>query len=636
MQKYLLLHHKIIVILLISIFYISCSNNNNNKTELENLTDQEIKEILYPTNIDKSITYLNPDISIDERVSDLLSKMSIEDKAAQMVQGERKFTSNKDILKYGMGSVLSGGGSTPGQNKVEDWNKLIKDYQVAAFSRDLKIPIIYGVDAVHGHANVVGATIFPHNIGLGAANNDSLMFEMGKITAKEVFSTGINWNFAPCVALAMDPRWGRTYESFSTEEEIVTRLGRAYTKGANSVNMVACAKHYLGDGGTAMGTGLDNKMDRGNTIISEEELKTKLLPPYKAQVDQGVQTIMPSYSSINGTKMHQHDQLINGILKNEMNFNGFVISDWEAMEEIPDASFEEQVWIAINSGVDMLMQPETWKNTIDAIIKGIKNDKITQARIDDAVSRILKVKFESGLFEDPLLQKNENKAEMLRSEEAVHVATQLVEQSLVLLKNENNILPLKENIKLYIAGAGANNIGLQCGGWTIDWQGKIDSIEKITPGVSILEGLQTYAESKNIQIITDESEASETDIVLMVLSEKPYAEMQGDSEDLSLTGSLAHDGNKETIQFVESLNKPTVSILMAGRHLVNIDDYLNDWESVVMAYLPGSEGGQGIANVLVGKKNFVGKLAMPWYKDVKDIRKENVELLYKIGYGLSY
>ena len=636
MQKYLLLHHKIIVILLISIFYISCSNNNNNKTELENLTDQEIKEILYPTNIDKSITYLNPDISIDERVSDLLSKMSIEDKAAQMVQGERKFTSNKDILKYGMGSVLSGGGSTPGQNKVEDWNKLIKDYQVAAFSRDLKIPIIYGVDAVHGHANVVGATIFPHNIGLGAANNDSLMFEMGKITAKEVFSTGINWNFAPCVALAMDPRWGRTYESFSTEEEIVTRLGRAYTKGANSVNMVACAKHYLGDGGTAMGTGLDNKMDRGNIIISEEELKTKLLPPYKAQVDQGVQTIMPSYSSINGTKMHQHDQLINGILKNEMNFNGFVISDWEAMEEIPDASFEEQVWIAINSGVDMLMQPETWKNTIDAIIKGIKNDKITQARIDDAVSRILKVKFESGLFEDPLLQKNENKAEMLRSEEAVHVATQLVEQSLVLLKNENNILPLKENIKLYIAGAGANNIGLQCGGWTIDWQGKIDSIEKITPGVSILEGLQTYAESKNIQIITDESEASETDIVLMVLSEKPYAEMQGDSEDLSLTGSLAHDGNKETIQFVESLNKPTVSILMAGRHLVNIDDYLNDWESVVMAYLPGSEGGQGIANVLVGKKNFVGKLAMPWYKDVKDIRKENVELLYKIGYGLSY
>jgi len=400
--------------------------------------------------------------------------------------------------------------------------------------------------------------------------------------------------------------------------------------------MVACAKHYLGDGGTAMGTGLDNKMDRGNTIISDEELKMTLLPPYKAQVDLGVQTIMPSYNSINGTKMHQHDQLINGVLKKDLNFNGFVISDWEAMQEIPDASFEEQVWISINAGVDMLMQPETWKNTMDAIIKGAKNNKITQERIDEAVSRILKVKFESGLFEDPLLQKNENKAETLRSNEAVNVATQLAEQSLVLLKNKNNILPIKENMKVYLAGAGANNIGLQCGGWTIEWQGKIDSTEKMTHGVTILEGLQTYSESKNIQVITDESKASEADVVLMVLAEKPYAEMQGDSEDLSLTGSLADTGNKETIQFVKSLNKPTVSILLAGRHLVDLDDYLKDWESVVMAYLPGSEGGQGIANVLVGEKSFVGKLAMPWYKDVEDIRKEDAELLYQIGYGLTY
>lgn len=636
MQKYKLLNYKILAVLFISIFYINCSNNTDNKKDLKSLTDQEIQEILYPTDVDKSLIYLNPDIRIDERVSDLLSRMTLEDKAAQLVQGERKHTSANDVQKYGMGSVLSGGGSTPGQNKVEDWNNLIKGFQVAALSRDLKIPIIYGVDAVHGHSNVVGATIFPHNIGLGAANNDSLMFEMGKITSKEVFSTGINWNFAPCVALAMDPRWGRTYESFSTKTEIVTRLAEAYTKGAMSVHMVACAKHYLGDGGTVMGTGLNNKMDRGNTIISEEELHTKLLPPYKAQVELGVQTVMPSYSSINGTKMHQHDQLINGVLKSDLNYKGFVISDWQAMEEIPDASFEEQVWISINAGVDMLMQPETWKNTIDAIIKGVKNGKITQARIDDAVSRILKVKFESGLFEDPLLIKNENKAEKLRSEEAINVATQLAEQSLVLLKNDNNILPLKKNVKVYIAGAGANNMGLQCGGWTIEWQGKIDSTEKITHGVTILEGLQTFSESKNIQIITNKNKASEADVILMVLAEKPYAEMQGDSEDLSLTGSHAHQGNKQTIQFVKSLNKPTVSILLAGRHLVDLDDYLNDWESVVMAYLPGSEGGQGIANVLVGEKNFVGKLAMPWYKDVNDIRKENAELLFEIGYGLSY
>lgn len=636
MQKHIRLNKKILAILIISISYIACSNNTNNVANLKNLTDQEIQDILYPTNIDQSIIYLNAENSIDERVSDLLSRMTIEEKAAQMVQGERKSVSTIDLQKYGLGSVLSGGGSIPGDNKISDWTDMIKNYQLSAMSRKLKIPIIYGVDAVHGHSNVVGATIFPHNIGLGAANNDSLVFQMGKITASEVFLTGINWSFSPCLALAMDPRWGRTYESFSTETEIVTKLGEAYTKGAMSIGMVACAKHYLGDGGTTMGTGLDNKMDRGNTIISEEELRTKLLPPYKAQIEQGIQTIMPSYSSINGTKMHQNSQLINGVLKTELNFKGFVISDWKAMEEIPDASFEEQVWISINAGVDMLMQPETWKNTIDAIIKGAKNGKISEARIDEAVKRILKVKFESGLFEDPIQLRNENKAVKLRSDEAISVATHLAEQSLVLLKNDNNTLPLKENTKIFITGAGANNIGLQCGGWTIEWQGKLDSTERITDGVTILEGLKSYSESKNIQIITDESRASEADVVLMVLAEKPYAEMEGDSEDLSITGSHAHKGNKETLKFVKSLNKPTISILLAGRNLVDIDDYLNDWESVVMAYLPGSEGGQAIANVLVGEKNFVGKLAMPWYKDVEDIRKENIELLYPIGYGLSY
>lgn len=610
---------------------LSCSNKNDTNGDMTTLMDEHM-QLLYPTEIDKNLIYLDPNKSTEDRVSDLMARMSMAEKTAQMVQGEINHASAKDVQEYGLGSILSGGNSAPDDNSLEGWNNMLKAYQVGAFSRELKIPIIYGIDAVHGHSNVRGATIFPHNIGLGAANNDSLMYEMGKITAQEVLATSINWNFAPCVALAMDPRWGRTYESFSTTENIVTRLASAYTKGTMSVGVVATAKHYLGDGGTILGTGWDDKLDRGNTIISQEELRATLLPPYAAQVELGVQTIMPSYSSINGLKMHQHGELINDVLKGELNFKGFTISDWQGIEEIPDANFNKQVWIAVNAGIDMLMQPEKWKLTVDAIMEGVNEGHILESRINDAVARILKVKFESGLFEDPLQINNKNRAGRLRSKQAISLATQLVEESLVLLQNKNNLLPLKENTKIFVAGEGVNNIGLQCGGWTIDWQGGVDSIKRVTTGVSILEALQ----SKNIEVITDKNKASEADVVLMVLAEKPYAEMKGDSEDLSLTGSHAHKENEATIIFVGSLNKPVITVLLAGRHLVDLDDYLADWQSVVMAYLPGSEGGQGIANVLVGEKNFTGKLAMPWYKDVKDIRKENVDLLFPIGYGLSY
>ncbi len=588
------------------------------------------------TKEDSSAVYLNPDASVDERIADLLSKMSLEEKCAQMIQGERKNVTADDIEQFGLGSILSGGGSTPGKNSVADWNSMINDYQSGAFKRKLKIPLIYGIDAVHGHANVRGATIFPHNIGLGAANNDSLMFLMGKHTSMEVFSTGMNWNFSPCVALARDPRWGRTYESFSTNHGIITRLGEAYTKGAMSVNMVATAKHFIGDGGTTFGSGLGDKIDRGNTEITMEELRATLLPPYVAQVNQGVQTVMPSYSKINNLKMHAHDTLINGVLKKELGFGGFVISDWQAIEEIPNKTFEEQVVISINAGVDMLMQPEKWKQALELLIKGVNDGNIPQARIDDAVTRILKVKFESGLFEDPILTMNPNKAKSLRSEEAISVATSLAEQSLVLLKNDN-ALPLKEGTKVFVTGEGANNIGIQCGGWTIEWQGGFDKDgKKYTEGVTILEGLQAAAGAKNIEIITDATRAAEADVVVMVLAEKPYAEMIGDSEDLSLIGTHAHEGNQATMETVKGWGKPVVTVMLAGRQLVDVDDYIGDWNAAVMAYLPGSEGGVAVANLLLGNKNFTGKVPMPWYDNIEDIRKEDAKLLFKVGDGLSY
>lgn len=624
--------------LLTPLFLSSCGEKKEQKEMQEEKPEKVDHAFLsqFITAEDSGLLYLNPEASVEERVTDLMTRMSLEEKAAQMVQGERKHITAADIEMYGVGAVLSGGGSLPGENKVEDWNAMIKEFQSAALKRKLKIPLIYGIDAVHGHSNVRGATIYPHNIGLGSANNDSLMFLMGKYTAMEVFATGINWNFSPCIALARDPRWGRTYESFSTDHNIITTLGEAYTKGAMSVNMVVTAKHFIGDGGTSYGTGLHNKVDRGNTQLTEEELRATLLPPYVAQVNQGVQTVMPSYSSMNGLKMHAHDSLLNGVLKKELGFKGFVISDWQAIEEIPDKTFEQQVVISINAGVDMLMQPEKWKQALALIIKGVNDGKISQARIDDAVKRILTVKFESGLFDDPILTMNLNKAQMLRSEEAKSVATQLAEQSLVLLKNEN-ILPLKANTKVFVTGEGADNMGLQCGGWTIEWQGGIDNDSmQHTEGVTVIEALKSVAQAKNIEIITDVARAGEADMVLMVLSEKPYAEMIGDSDDLSLVGSHAHEGNKETIAMAAALNKPTATVIFAGRQLVDIDNYMNGWDAAVMAYLPGSEGGQAITNVLIGDKNFTGKVPMPWYNTIEDIKNDNPDLLYEVGYGLSY
>jgi len=584
----------------------------------------------------KSPKYLNPKYSTKERIADLLPRMSLTQKLGQMIQAEWTQLTPKEMAEYELGSLLSGGQAILPNNSMSGWKQLIKSYQDAILSTRLKIPAIFGIDAVHGHNNVYGATVFPHNIGLGAGNDAKGVYKMAKIVAKEVFATGFNWNFAPCVAMANDPRWGRTYESYATNPAIATKLGLAYTQGQMATGMVCCAKHYLGDGGTKMGTGLENKSDRGNTIISAEDIRANLLPAYEMQVKTGVQTIMPSYSSLNGVKMHQNGEYLNTLLKGELGFEGFIISDWEAIREIPHANFEEQVWISVNAGVDMLMEPIKWKATFYALKRGVENGHISETRINDAVQRILIVKFDSGLFEDPLMTKHTPKARQFRTKAARKIAQNLAEKSLVLLKNESTILPFKKGTTIFVTGAGATNIGLQCGGWTIDWNGLMDDKEKITPGITILEGLQNVAASKNLTILTDEKDANKADIVLQVLSEVPYAEMQGDSEDIELTGILGHPENAAVMAFSKTLNKPIITILLAGRHLANLEKELATWASCIMAYLPGSEGGQAIAEVLVGNKKMRGKLPMPWYKTVDDIEKEKPDLLFEVGYGLEY
>jgi len=583
-----------------------------------------------------SSKYLNPKYSTEERVVDLLPRMSLAQKVGQMIQAEWTQLTPQEMGEYELGSLLSGGEASPPENTIAAWKKIIKNYQTASLSTPLKIPAIFGIDAVHGHNNVYGATMFLHNIGLGAGNDKKGLYKMGEMVAKEVFTTGFNWNFAPCVAIANDPRWGRTYESFSTNPVIVSNLGLAFTQGQHAAGMVACGKHYLGDGGTKMGTGYDNQLDHGDTILSEKEIRATLLPAYEAQVKAGVQTIMPSYSSLNGIKMHQHGKYINEVLKGELGFKGFVVTDWEAVREIPNANFEEQIWLSINAGIDLLMEPKKWKAAFYALKRGVEDGHVSAERINDAVQRILTVKFDSGLFEDPIMANHRPKARQFRTKAARKVAQDLAEKSLVLLKNENNLLPIKKGVSIFVTGAGANNIGLQCGGWTIDWNGLIDGAEKITQGVTILEGLENVATTENLTIITDKNAAKNADIVLQVLSEIPYAEMQGDAEDITITGSHGHPENTKTMAFCQSLKKPIITILLAGRHLTDLAKDLETWTSCIMAYLPGSEGGQAIAEVLVGKENITGKLPMPWYQSVADIEKEIPNLLFEAGYGLRY
>lgn len=564
-------------------------------------------------------------------VSSLVSKMTLEQKAAQMMQGAVYSITDDQMKSNCYGSVLSTGGGF--SNTAAGWKSRILDYQKAAMASPFPIPFLYGNDAVHGHNTVYGTVIFPHNIGIGAANDPDLTYKMGEAVAEEMKLTGVLWNFAPVVAVAEDPRWGRTYESYSTNVDIVTSLSTAFAKGQLAHGVMPTAKHFIGDGTVVYGTGEEGKLiDRGDAKLSDAKLN-ELLKPYISLMNAGVKTIMASHSSVNGIKMHQSKELLTDKLKGELKFDGFLVSDWESIEHIEGANLTEKVIAAVNAGIDMLMQPTNYSDCAAIIVQAVKDGKIPQSRVDDAVSRILKVKIEMGLFDDPMQEKITAAIKELGSADYRSLARQLVEKSLVLVKNQNNVLPLKKGAKVYVVGPTANNVGVQCGGWTVDWAGKEDANgQRITQGTTILEGLKAIAKDYNLTLITDPSEAKNADVTLLCLGEKPYAEWEGDTEDLSIVGKLALGGNKAAIETAKQLGKPTATLVVAGREVL-LGDYLNSWDSVVMCYLPGSEG-EGVANVLAGKTGFSGKLSMPWYKTTKGIGTEDV--LFKQGYGLTY
>jgi beta-glucosidase len=586
-------------------------------------------------------------LAFDAQARALLAKMTLAEKVGQMTQPDQLFIKDRaDIEKYFFGSVLSGGDSDPKTNTVEDWGAMYEDIQAHALKTRLKIPLLYGVDAVHGHSNVIGAVIFPHHVGLGATRDAKLVEQIGRLTALEVRATGINWAFAPCVAVPRDERWGRAYEGYGEDPTLVAELGEAEVRGMQGPNLsgptsvLACAKHYVGDGGTALGTGIPNAsepgghypLDQGDTQLSEADLRRVHMQGYVTAIRAGVASIMPSYSSWNGEKVSGDKRLMTDILKKELGFEGFLISDYNALDELP-GDVSAQIERSINAGMDMVMVPERYVQFIEKLTALVKDGKVPMSRIDDAVTRILRVKFAMGLMEPGKSFKVDKKfLEAFGGASHRAVARQAVRESLVVLKNERNALPLARTAKrIHVAGVSANDLGDQCGGWTIKWQGQSGSP---TAGTTVLGAIQQIA-GPNVKVTysQDGTGADGADVAVVVVGETPYAEMLGDRRDLSLS-----ERDRSTIANAKKAGIPVVIVLFSGRPLI-INDALAQADAFVAAWLPGTEG-LGVADVLFGDYKPSGKLPVSWPRSMTQIPinvgDATYDPLFPYGFGLTY
>ena len=574
----------------------------------------------------------------------IAASLTLEQKADQMVQPAIYNTSNTMMGTHDYGSILSTWDGTFVKETPEDWYDRICKIQSNAVASSAAIPFVYGQDSVHGVNYSLNTVIFPHNINIGMAGDADLAYQMGTAVAEEILPTGMLWNFSPCVASAQDPRWGRTYESYSSDPEIVQELAAAYTRGLTEHGVIACPKHFFGDGNTLMGTGesLNGRtlLDRGDAQLSDEEIEA-LLAVYQAQIDSGAQSLMVSHSALNGIKMHENQHYLIDVLRGQMGFKGVVLSDWESIHNIKSTdNFEEQVVTAVNAGIDMLMEPDQFESCAKIICNGVRKGDISEERVNEAVTRIIQMKMDAGLFEDPYLEDplagiNADPAKQCGSEAHKELAAELVRDSMVLLKNEDSVLPLQPGTKVYVTGPAANDVGVQCGGWTRCWQGMTDTIyggRLIEDGTTLLDGLQGASANGEISVITDSEQAGQADVVILCLGEIPYAEWYGDTEDLSITGPMGLNGNQAAIREAASLDKPVITLLFTGRNTI-IEEYAEGWNAIVMCGLPGSEGAAA-ADVLTGKHDFTGHLSMPWFKDEADI--ESGQALYPVGYGLHY
>ncbi len=552
---------------------------------------------------------------------EIVDTLTLDQKAAQMVEGAIYCISDAQMQQYDYGSVLSKFDELPNPTDQE-WKEIVNAYQRDALSSEAAIPYIYGQDSVHGVNYASGSVIFPQNINMGAANDPALMKEYGALVGSDIVHTGMLLNFSPCVDAAQDPRWGRTYECFSNENEIVKNLSVPYAEGLLSEGVVVCAKHFFGGGYTQYGSGENSDsvarlIDRGDAQMSEEEIAAQL-SVYEALINAGVQSIMISHSSLWGTKMHENAEYIR-YLKEDLGFDGFILSDWDSIEKCSGANVKDNVILCINAGLDMLMEAEHYEECRQYIVEAVQEGGISEERVNDAVTRILKVKMDAGLFRDPYLEEMDPTYEY-GSEKSHQVARELAAKSFVPLKAGKH-LTIEKGMKVYVTGPAATDTGALCGGWTYLWQGASDTLydERILPNdPTILEALSAAATENGFEIITDPKQIGDCDLVLLCVGEHPYAEWEGDTEDLSIVGDMALDGNKQAIEEAAASGKPTLTLIIAGRNVL-INDYLDNWDSCIMCYLPGSEGGNAVADVLTGAVDLTGTLPMPYYSSVSQI-----------------
>jgi beta-glucosidase len=609
-----------------------------------------------PANWPEVSAPLPADPSLEERITRIMSGMSLPDKVGQVIQADTSTVTPDDVRRYRLGSILSGGNSPPmpGADDLSPaarWLAAADAYYLASVDASgggAGIPILWGVDAVHGHNNMVGATLFPHNIGLGATRNPQLIRRIGEITAQEVRVTGQDWTFAPTLAVARDDRWGRTYESYSEDPEIVRAYAAAMVSGLqgeagtaeflDARHVVATAKHFLGDGGTTDGR------DQGDNASSEAQLRELHSAGYPPAIATGVQSIMVSFSSWQGTKLHGHDALLSGVLKARMGFDGLLVGDWNAHGQVPGCS-NVSCARTLKAGLDMFMAPDSWRELHAQTLAQAQSGEIPAARLDDAVRRILRVKLRARLFESgkPSARPLAGRYDLLGAPEHRAVARQAVRESLVLLKNSGRVLPLRADRRILLAGDGADNISKQCGGWTLTWQGTGIGNAQLPHAESIYAGIRAAvaAAGGTTQLSADGSYTERPDAAIVVFGEDPYAEYEGDLP--SVAYSPAKKRDLEVLRRLKGAGIPVVAVLLSGRPLwVNAETNASD--AFVAAWLPGSEGG-GIADVLLRRADgsinhdFKGKLSFSWPATAAQSavnRGDGQTPLFAYGYGLTY
>jgi len=578
--------------------------------------------------------------SFDAQVKPIVAKMTLDEKIGQMTQPDQEYIKDlSEIETLALGSILSGGSSDPKEgNSLQNWTDLYERLQQHTQKTRLKIPILYGIDAVHGNNNLIGAVIFPHNIGLGCTRNPALVEKIHHVVAEEVRATGIQWAFSPCVTVPQDARWGRTYEGFSEDPTVVRELGEAAVRGfqgpdlANPLSVLACSKHFIGDGGTAFGSVSGRGgpgLDQGDTRVDEATLRNIHLQGYITTVKAGVGTIMPSYSSWNGEKVSGNKHLLTDMLKGELGFEGFLISDYNAVDQV-DKDFKTAIAKSINAGMDMVMEPERYKLFITDLKELVNEGKVPVARIDDAVTRILRVKFAMGMMDPKRSQMADRKLQKtFGSPEHRAVARQAVRESLVVLKNENKVLPLsKSAVRIHVAGKNADDIGNQSGGWTIDWQGKSGAVT--TGGTTVLAAIKKAAPKSKVTFSLDGSDAKGATVGVVVIGEKPYAEGSGDRANLALAAE-----DVTAINNMKAAGIPVVVILMSGRPMI-LGDSIDKVDGFIAAWLPGTEG-DGVTDILFGDFKPKGKLSFAWPRSMDQYpRSKDTNPLFAFGYGLTW